>query len=46
MSKTINSDPGLQKLVFGAFGLPFGLTLIIICGAELVTSNFAVMAAG
>jgi len=46
MAGTKGEDPGLQKLVFGAFGLPFGLTMVIICGAELVTGNFAVMTAG
>jgi formate/nitrite transporter FocA (FNT family) len=46
MAGTKSTDPGLQKLVFGAFGLPFGLTMVIVCGAELVTGNFAVMSAG
>ncbi len=35
------SDPGLQKLLYGAFGLPFGLALIVICGGELYTGNAA-----
>ncbi|EIE26976.1 hypothetical protein COCSUDRAFT_46302 [Coccomyxa subellipsoidea C-169] len=39
------SDPGLQKLVYGAFGLPFGLALIIICGGELYTGNAAMLPA-
>ena len=38
-------DPGLQKLVYGAFGLPFGLAMIVICGGELYTSNAAFMPA-
>jgi formate/nitrite transporter FocA (FNT family) len=46
MAGTKVEDPGVQKLVFGAFGLPFGLTMVIVCGAELVTGNFAVMTAG
>ncbi|KAK9813119.1 hypothetical protein WJX72_009361 [[Myrmecia] bisecta] len=41
MPAVMQDNPGLQKLVFGAFGLPFGLALIVICGAELLTSNFA-----
>ncbi|KAK9840802.1 hypothetical protein WJX81_005718, partial [Elliptochloris bilobata] len=28
MPEVKNSDPGLQKLVYGAFGLPFGLAMI------------------
>ena len=39
------TDPGLQKLVYGAFGLPFGLALITICGGELFTANAAMMPA-
>jgi formate/nitrite transporter len=38
-----NADPGHKKLLFGAFGLPFGLTMVLVCGAELVTGNFAIM---
>ena len=38
-------NPGLQKLVYGAFGLPFGLAMIVICGGELYTSNAAFMPA-
>ena len=29
----------------GAFGLQFGLIMVIICGAELFTGNTAIMAA-
>lgn len=36
-----NGTPGLQKLIFAAIGLPLGLGLIIICGAELYTANAA-----
>ena len=39
------SDPGAQKLLYGAFGLPFGLALIIICGGELYTGNAAFLPA-
>ena len=38
-------DPGLQKVIYGAFGLPFGLALIVICGGELYTGNAAFMPA-
>jgi len=33
------SNPGLQKLIFGAFGLPFGLMLTLATGGELFTGN-------
>jgi len=46
MAGVNSTDPGIVKLALGAFGLPFGLTIVVILGAELVTSNFAVMAAG
>ena len=39
------SNPGLQKLVYGAFGLPFGLFLVLLCGAELFTGNTALLTA-
>ncbi|KAK9825754.1 hypothetical protein WJX74_004634 [Apatococcus lobatus] len=45
MPETQTSNPGLQHLIFGAFGLPFGLALILICGGELYTSNCAYMPA-
>ena len=44
-SQVKKTDPGLQKLVYGAFGLPFGLAMIVICGGELYTSNAAFMPA-
>ena len=37
------SNPGLQKMVFGAFGLPFGLFMISMTGAELYTGNAALV---
>ena len=40
-----SSNPGLQKLVYGAFGLPFGLFLVLLCGAELFTGNTALLTA-
>lgn len=30
-----SSNLGAQKLIFGAFGLPLGLGLIVICGGAL-----------
>lgn len=41
----LQSNPGLQKLVAGAFGLPFGLFMVLVCGAELFTGNTCIMAA-
>jgi len=34
-----SSDAGLQKLLFGFFGLPIGLTFICCTGGELFTGN-------
>eukprot|EP00191_Tetraselmis_sp_GSL018_P005579 CAMPEP_0177603956 /NCGR_PEP_ID=MMETSP0419_2-20121207/15827_1 /TAXON_ID=582737 /ORGANISM="Tetraselmis sp., Strain GSL018" /LENGTH=337 /DNA_ID=CAMNT_0019097839 /DNA_START=159 /DNA_END=1172 /DNA_ORIENTATION=- len=39
------SNPGLQKMVMGAFGLPFGLLMVLVCGADLFTGNTAVVTA-
>jgi len=39
------ANPGLQKLIVGAFGLPTGLMLVLICGAELFTGNTAFVTA-
>ncbi|KAG2500854.1 hypothetical protein HYH03_001615 [Edaphochlamys debaryana] len=39
------NDPGLYNLVLGAFGLPFGLTMIILMGADLFTSDVSFMLA-
>jgi formate/nitrite transporter len=33
------TNPGLQKLVAGVVGLPFGLIMVTVCGAELFTGN-------
>ncbi|KAK9793726.1 hypothetical protein WJX73_002446 [Symbiochloris irregularis] len=41
LPQLMQSNPGLQKLIFAGFGLPLGLGLIIICGAELYTTNAA-----
>jgi len=38
-------NPGIQKLIFAGFGLPFGLAMIVICGGELYTSNAAFLTA-
>ena len=37
--------PGVQRVLFGAFGVPFGLALIIICGADLFTANICFVTA-
>ena len=39
------TNPGLQKIVTGAFGLPFGLLMVLTCGAELFTGNTALVTA-
>jgi len=38
-----STNPGLQKIVLGAFGLPFGLMMTLISGAELFTGNTALV---
>lgn len=38
-------DPGIFNLLYGAVGFPFGLTLVVVCGASLFTSNCAYMMA-
>eukprot|EP00934_Nitzschia_sp_Nitz4_P008650 Nitzschia sp. Nitz4//scaffold113_size70149//55181//56270//NITZ4_005959-RA/size70149-augustus-gene-0.86-mRNA-1//1//CDS//3329533368//8640//frame0 len=38
-------NPGLQKIIFGAFGLPFGLIMTLITGGELFTGNTALVTA-
>ena len=35
MPGVTESNPGLQELVFGCFGLPLGLGLIVICGGAM-----------
>jgi formate/nitrite transporter len=37
------SNPGLQKILLGAFGLPFGLFMTLMTGAELFTGNTALV---
>lgn len=37
------SNPGLQKILLGAFGLPFGLFMTLMSGAELFTGNTALV---
>jgi len=39
------NNPGLQKILMGAFGLPFGLMLTVIGGGELFTGNTAMVGA-
>lgn len=41
----MQSNVGLQKLVMGAFGLQYGLIMVLLCGAELFTGNTMIMAA-
>jgi formate/nitrite transporter FocA (FNT family) len=36
------STTGANMLMFGGFGIPFGLIMIVFTGAELVTGNFLV----
>lgn len=38
-----STNPGLQKIVLGAFGLPFGLMMTLLSGAELFTGNTALV---
>eukprot|EP00425_Heterocapsa_triquetra_P031969 CAMPEP_0195106932 /NCGR_PEP_ID=MMETSP0448-20130528/81781_1 /TAXON_ID=66468 /ORGANISM="Heterocapsa triquestra, Strain CCMP 448" /LENGTH=380 /DNA_ID=CAMNT_0040143293 /DNA_START=77 /DNA_END=1219 /DNA_ORIENTATION=- len=42
----IASDPGLDAFLKGAVGLPAGLTLVVLTGAELFTSNVFTMLSG
>jgi len=37
------SNPGLQKVVMGLFGLPFGLMMVLTTGSELFTGNTALV---
>ncbi len=39
------SNPGLQKFLFGALGLPVGLTLVVTTGAELFLGNCMLLTA-
>jgi formate/nitrite transporter len=39
------TNPGLQKIVLGAFGLPFGLIMTLVTGGELFTGNTALIPA-
>lgn len=40
-----SANPGLQKILLGLFGLPFGLILVVNTGVELFTGNTAALAA-
>jgi formate/nitrite transporter len=40
------NDPGMSALLKGAIGLPAGLTMVILTGAELFTGNVFVMLSG
>jgi formate/nitrite transporter len=39
----VATNPGLQKIILGAFGLPFGLMMTLVTGAELFTGNTALV---
>jgi len=39
------TNPGLQKIIFGSFGLPFGLIMTLVTGGELFTGNTALVTA-
>jgi formate transporter len=39
------TNPGLQKMILGAFGLPFGLIMTLVTGGELFTGNTALVTA-
>eukprot|EP01036_Dinobryon_divergens_P027781 gene27781-36608_t len=39
------TNPGLQKILMGAFGLPFGLMMTVVGGGELFTGNTAMVTA-
>ena len=41
----VATNPGLQKIVLGAFGLPFGLIMTLVTGGELFTGNTALVGA-
>lgn len=41
----VSSNPGLQKIIFGMFGLPLGLLLVLMTGMELFTGNTASLTA-
>lgn len=40
-----SENPGLQKLILGAIGLPTGLIMTLVTGAELFTGNTALVSA-
>lgn len=40
-----SENPGLQKIIFGSFGLPFGLIMTLVTGGELFTGNTALVTA-
>ena len=45
MRASAQTNPGLQKILSAAFGLQYGLMMVIVCGAELFTGNTATMTA-
>jgi formate transporter len=45
MTSIRKSDPGLFNMLYGSFGFPFGLTMVVVAGADLFTSNCMYMVA-
>ena len=45
MAAMQSQNPGLQKLIFGLFGLPLGLYMVLVAGGELFTGNTAFVTA-
>lgn len=45
MSGVMKTNPGLQRAVFGAIGLPTGLLLVVAAGGELFTGNTMLLSA-
>ncbi|KAJ1461541.1 Formate/nitrite transporter [Pelagophyceae sp. CCMP2097] len=39
------TNPGLQKIILGLFGIPMGLLMTVSAGGELATGNFALCTA-
>lgn len=37
------ADPGVTSILFGIYGFPLGLSLILVCGADLFTSDVCYM---
>lgn len=46
LGQITSNYPGLFHIILGTFGLPFALLLIVVCGAELFTSDCSYMMSG